>query len=653
MSEPSHNDDTVDESINRVLAAEHEALEAVKVCRRMRRLARLGYLRPIPARWFEVLIPRLDSVVATGTLARTGLVELELGDGRGGAFTLEGLEPGLAHYRELFSRYGSYWGGGRLTHSTHSAPPQAVLGHALSRIYAWRAQADPVIRRLQILETEVAELELWERVLGCGAERGLDIDFLGRCGPVLAALLAILPPDVALEPPAPALTLSVRQAYGRCLLVIGPTEVLRAFRHEVRLAKGRLLQWPEWLRGGVAKPLEQVRSRLELRRPEVDRYYRELDGLYRGFALGEALGDLARLAWFQEQVGALPASLQLAWITGWTSDPDGSTLRAALERDGVRALLRLAPPPPGAHPPQLLHNPGWVRPFEVFAKALGVPGSKEVDPSPVLAVIVPLLFGYMFGDLGQGMVLLALGWLLQHRWSLARLLIPAGLSAALFGLLFGSVFSREDLLPALWLNPLRDPVTVMAVPLALAVLLLTLGQLLNALEAAWRGQLRRWWLAGAGFLVLYVGAAASFLDPSLWMLALIGLAWHLAGRFWLKPTLRGALGALGSLAEDGLRLFVNTVSFARVGAFALAHAGLSSALATLAYATTSVVTGLIIMVLGNVVIIALEALVVSVQTTRLVLFEFFTRFLRAEGRRFQPLAPPPTMIQGDSHEVTG
>ena len=48
----------------------------------------------------------------------------------------------------------------------------------------------------------------------------------------------------------------------------------------------------------------------------------------------------------------------------------------------------------------------------------------------------------------------------------------------------------------------------------------------------------------------------------------------------------------------------------------------------------------VVLVIGNIVIIALEGLVVSIQTTRLVLFEFFTRFLRVSGRRFRPLPAP-------------
>jgi V/A-type H+-transporting ATPase subunit I len=47
-----------------------------------------------------------------------------------------------------------------------------------------------------------------------------------------------------------------------------------------------------------------------------------------------------------------------------------------------------------------------------------------------------------------------------------------------------------------------------------------------------------------------------------------------------------------------------------------------------------------VLVIGNAAIIALEGLVVGIQTTRLILFEFFLRFLSAQGRPFEPLAPP-------------
>jgi V/A-type H+-transporting ATPase subunit I len=131
-----------------------------------------------------------------------------------------------------------------------------------------------------------------------------------------------------------------------------------------------------------------------------------------------------------------------------------------------------------------------------------------------------------------------------------------------------------------------------------------------------------------GFVVAAVGAAVYC----------GGHAWH--ARRWLA-----ALPALGELVERTLQILVNTLSFARVGAFALAHAGLSSAIAALVAASTSAIVAVVIVILGNIVVIVLEGLVVSIQTTRLVLFEFFTRFLVAEGRVFRPLPPPPTHLQ--------
>jgi V/A-type H+-transporting ATPase subunit I len=222
-----------------------------------------------------------------------------------------------------------------------------------------------------------------------------------------------------------------------------------------------------------------------------------------------------------------------------------------------------------------------------------------------------------------------------------------GAAAALFGLAFGSLFGLEGLLPALWLHPLEHPVTVLAVPLVPAVALLVLGQLLNALEARWRGELRAWLWTEAGLLLAYLGAVTAPLLPHPGWLPLAGATWYLAGTTRLKGATHGLI-ALGTLAERGLQLLVNTLSFARVGAFALAHAGLCTAMVALAQSAGSTAGAVAVLVLGNLVVILLEGLVVSIQTTRLVLFEFFTRFLQGSGRVFRPLAPPPVIVQGET-----
>jgi V/A-type H+-transporting ATPase subunit I len=119
------------------------------------------------------------------------------------------------------------------------------------------------------------------------------------------------------------------------------------------------------------------------------------------------------------------------------------------------------------------------------------------------------------------------------------------------------------------------------------------------------------------------------------------LTWYVAGSLLLAGgNLPALLTAIAVLIETMMQLVMNTVSFVRVGAFALAHAGLSLAFNVMADSTGSIVATILILLLGNIIVIVLEGLVVSIQTTRLILFEFFIRFLQADGRVFKPLSAP-------------
>jgi V/A-type H+-transporting ATPase subunit I len=211
---------------------------------------------------------------------------------------------------------------------------------------------------------------------------------------------------------------------------------------------------------------------------------------------------------------------------------------------------------------------------------------------------------------------------------------------------FGSVFGREDVIPALWVHPIEQPLPVLAVPLVAGVLVLLLGLVLNALESWWRGELRRWLQVDAAILVMYLSLLAALFLPDSLAVTGFGLAWYLAGSLYGSHTnlLVRVAASIGSLVEQLMQLLINSISFVRVGAFALAHAGLSLAFTIMAESTGNIVAGLLIMLLGNVIVILLEGLVVTIQTTRLVLFEFFIRFLRGSGRTFRPLIAPEPAI---------
>ncbi|MBL8343366.1 MAG: hypothetical protein JNL30_18000 [Rubrivivax sp.] len=690
-------------------------------------------IRPRPARWFELLVARDDTTLALEALAATGAVELETRGGAALPASLAELQPLLLRFDGLVQRYQAWWPADRLWASSVPEPPLDALQRCLDQLQAWAAEAEPLIRRLQDAQSEHDEVQRWQRVIEHLDERRIDLGLAaaanaaggplrvrlaitpvtpvapGRPGtpvtPVTsagtaAALAAATQPavDAATRPPAPGpetlralapgsgdagpVVLAFEAAVGaqswHHTLAVGTEAQLLPLAQLTAAAQGHWHGPPPWLQSGRAANLAHAAARLRSLQAEVGTLRARLAALADTHALRRALADARRLRWVLDNVRGLEAGEWLSWITGWTSAP-AATLEAAIERSGARALLRLPPAPQPAIAPLLLANPAWARPFEVFARALGMPSGQEADPSVLLAVAVPLMFGYMFGDVGQGLVIAAAGFGLRRRFAIARLFIAGGLAATAFGFLFGSVFSLH-VLPPLWIEPLADPLAVLVAPLAGGALLLTVGLALSGLEAHWRGEPGRWLATDAGYVLCYLALAAAALDARALWAAAAGALWFCVGHVLHPGAAPGAGGAgdaqgsrrgfaarlaaaltaglvaglvaLGELVERLLQILINTLSFARVGAFALAHAGLSSAIVALAQAAPNSVTAVLVVVVGNAIVIGLEGLVVSIQTTRLVLFEFFARFLTAQGRVFRPLPLPPSSAAGATHATS-
>ena len=271
------------------------------------------------------------------------------------------------------------------------------------------------------------------------------------------------------------------------------------------------------LAAGFAKgALDAARRRIDHDAAEIRALEAELSALSAKHRLDAALGDFVLFEWLRDNASLLAGDGRLVFITGWTSADGEEQLQRDLERLGATCLVRLPPAPPGSTPPLMLRNPGWVRPFEIFALMVGMPNRHEADPSVFLAVVTPLLFGFMFGDIGQGLVLTIAGVILGRRMPVLRLLVPGGVVAMIFGALFGSVFGFEAV-PALWVRPLDEPVTLLAVTLGGGAVLMTLGLVISAIEARWRGESVRWWLHEAGLAAAYLSiVVAFFCRQALW-----------------------------------------------------------------------------------------------------------------------------------------
>ena len=598
-------------------------------------------LRPASANWFELLVMRDDLAEAMKVLASSRRVELQShGEAKAPTLMPECREL-LEEFDELERLYRHHWPAPAPHEPDERDEPYNMLQDALARLRRWAAEARDVVELLERLTQRSNDQELLLEMLR-DAESLPDLEQFSRAGPMLeSGLFLIGSGDWPDSIPGTVITQRVDIPNHRFLLAVGLPDEMSELEHQLHAQRARRLTMPKDLPARATDAEAAMRDRLFETRSKIEDAEQTLHKLHERYDIADALADALFVRWYVNSVPELSATENFAWISGWTSLEEEDELQAMLAQADVKGLLQLTEAPAGFDAPLLLKNPRWMRPFELFTKMLGIPAAGEADPTRVVAIATPLMFGYMFGDVGHGAVLLVVGLMLQQRFPALRLLIYGGAMSILFGFAFGSVFALENIIRPFWVHPIEAPVLMLVVPMAGGAVLLLTGLCLDALQAYWQQKGRYWWETGAGLMLCYITLLASIWEPRLLWLALIGALWFIVGHAIVSPEhrLRAAGGAAAEFVESTLQLVVNTVSFVRVGAFALAHAGLSMAVVGLADAADSVIFTAIILLLGNVLIIALEGLVVAIQTTRLVLFEFFIRFLRAEGRPFRPLTP--------------
>lgn len=318
-------------------------------------------------------------------------------------------------------------------------------------------------------------------------------------------------------------------------------------------------------------------------------------------------------------------------------------------------------------PPTIMKNPAWVKPFESLVKLYGVPAYNEKDPSLFLAITYILMFGMMFGDLGQGFVFTFLGWLIYNgRLSISSrdnsyLFISLGISSMFFGLLYGSIFGMEDIIPALLIRPMDNIMTWLGITVIFGIILLIISMLFNLSNSYQRKDLAEGVFSRNGFsgLFFYLFALASLasllirgkllFSPLLTLVLLIipllmiffkaPLASMLKGEGWIIPgkTLEYFLESSFELFDTLLAYLSNTISFVRIGAFTLNHVGLSMAVIILSEMMSKNISSLFVLIVGNIVIMGLEGLIVGIQILRLEFFELFGKFYHGDGKEFAPV----------------
>jgi len=342
----------------------------------------------------------------------------------------------------------------------------------------------------------------------------------------------------------------------------------------------------------------------------------------------------------------------LAYLAGWVPASQIVTLEERLRTSLAHPfdMQSRDPRPEERHlVPTIPVRSRLLAPFSTLVKQYGVPQYGEVDPTPLFAVTFLLMFGMMFGDVGHGGVIAAAAMLARRKLKRFTFFgVAAGISSITFGFLFGSMFGYEDILPALWMSPLHDPILMLEIALAWGILFIVTACLLGIYNRLITGN-----LAGAVFghhglvnLIFYLAfLAGGFLlaqkgsfgamPAAIVVLALLTLAvyqWrHLSG-----PTGEKILIVTIETLDTVIVYLSNTLSFLRVSAFSLNHVALSSAIFTLANLMGT--TGhWITVLLGNLFILVLEGGIVMIQVMRLEYYEGFSRYFSGDGHEFAPL----------------
>ena len=326
-------------------------------------------------------------------------------------------------------------------------------------------------------------------------------------------------------------------------------------------------------------------------------------------------------------------------------------------------------------PPTKLENPKIFKPFEMFVQMYGLPAHNEMDPTMFVGLTYSFIFGAMFGDVGQGLLLLIGGALIYHfkKAPLAGIIATAGIFSTIFGLLFGSIFGFEDVIPALWMRPIDNMTTlpflgklntVFIVAVGFGMLLIMVAMVLHIINAARAKDVGGMWFDANGVagLVFYAAVVVTIvlfltgnpLPAGIVMAVMFGVPLILI--LFKEPLTRVIQKRADKMEESKamflvegffemfetlLSYFSNTISFIRIGAFAVSHAAIMEVVLQLAGAESGH-PNWIGVVFGNLFVCGFEGLIVGIQVLRLEYYEMFSRFYKGSGRAFDPYTKKKT-----------
>ncbi len=344
------------------------------------------------------------------------------------------------------------------------------------------------------------------------------------------------------------------------------------------------------------------------------------------------------------------------YIVGWIPNQNLKSLLPKLKEHNVAYTIK-SHDEVASTPPTKLKNNKLIKPFESIVKMYGTPNYTEMDPTWFVAITAFLMFGFMFGDVGQGLVIAIIGLILmKKKSSLGPVLTAGGISAIVFGFIYGSIFGKEGIIKGIVPSPMENIQNMLIFGIASGAVLIIIAMIFNIKNGLKNKDLAR--------ALFDKNGLAGLIFYSIILISIVGLL--LNGQMILGLTLSLILIILPlicilfkdnlekiitkqkstekasivekifELIEMLLSMASNTISFVRLAAFAINHVGLCMAV----YILSTMVGGagsLIVAIIGNIIVIVLEGLIVAIQVLRLEYYELFSRFYAGDGKEYIPI----------------
>ena len=352
---------------------------------------------------------------------------------------------------------------------------------------------------------------------------------------------------------------------------------------------------------------------------------------------------------------------------------------AGLFGDMEEVEVVLLPPDADAYvtPPTVLKNGWFTKPFGMLVEMYGLPKYGGFNPTAFVAITYTILFGIMFGDLGQGLLLFLAGFFVSKKIDkrAGGMVSRVGLSSMIFGTLYGSVFGFEELLDPVYesmgidflpLKIFKQSTFILLTAVGIGIFLIVTSMLINIYIGFKEKNYEKaiFGCNGIAGLIFYASVCAGvvctmMLDmdimsvpfkifliviPLICIFCRVPFSIAMKYKKWKLSEDEEDMTIGGFIVENFFEMFEfllsyvsNTMSFLRVGGFVLSHAGMMMVVMTLMDMTASAGKP-VTLIIGNLFVMAMEGMIVAIQIIRLEFYEVFSRFYESDGKAFEPLS---------------